>query len=32
MYTTVVVPASTNYGWVSAANVMYAQPVVVVPR
>jgi hypothetical protein len=32
MYTTVVVPAPTNYGLVPAANVMYAQPVIAVPR
>jgi hypothetical protein len=31
-YTTVVVPAPTNYAVVPAANVMYAQPVIVVPR
>jgi hypothetical protein len=32
VYTTVVVPAPTNYGLVPAANVMYAQPVIAVPR
>lgn len=32
MYTTVVVPAPKNYGLVPAANVMYAQPVIAVPR
>lgn len=32
LYTTVVVPAPTNYAVMPAANVMYAQPVTGVPR
>jgi hypothetical protein len=32
LYTTVVVPAPTNYAAVPAANVVYAQPVMAVPR
>lgn len=30
--TAIVVPLSTNYGMVSAANVRYAQPLMAVPR